>query len=851
MLRPSRLYGVGATYRLKKRRENMSEIKLISVDVIYNCGEPGDIIYITTKWQNCGDKIDFNAKISADITFCGRQRRDECEPKKFKVIWTPFPNTPQWRIGDTWSTTGIWKIPSTWGGTFFLDISLLNEKNENIQFIGKNSIKTYFQRIGEIDVAWGYGRKKMLEQQEILSLVVNSETVFNKSINPKDFIDLGNLKLNKSYPAVCGYKSQEWNDFKPVLKIRKISDNSVNCYIGNNKTEYKVFFDNNKVKYSAENELCSFDVLFENKVGYVEIGIENISQKDDYEFLEFEIPSVAQSDSSDADFLNFYNGGRITKLSEALTQSFNFNYDTCNLISVNSSNGTFCIEAEDVENILHQSVVKKSGENKSVVLGVTIRNHIPANKSGLKSIPVNLKPLKLWISEENKSLISSEIIKQRLNTDCSSYKKLYKDTLVYKIMLDPSGQYVESNPKSWRFAEIRTLAEAKDIIMKVYNISNGMHQIVYLIGWQKGGHDFSYPYPYKLPFNPMCGTIEEFNSMRVELKKYNVELSLHDNFDDAYLSDEYELNRSNLCYDETGKLWKGWFWAGGMSYILDPKAYVESGEVTERIKAMISNYGIEQTYHLDVLSSEIRRYSFNSHHPLSAQEGIDAKLKIIEMFNKMNIDITSETLSLPFVGKIGYSQNIRCSFDGSLFYGDRVFPLTTLGFHGFTPYKVSANGTKESLLQSIAFGGACAIEFEDNINMTMISREIYISSLPMSKLAYSKVVDAKISSDNWKITYEDGCVKVDFKTGEYTIVFNGKVISNNYKTFMQLWENEFCYYSIEDTNEIINLPETWNNITVYELSEKGKTDSFKLNKATGFNFNFKSDTPYIIVKEAE
>ena len=68
---------------------------------------------------------------------------------------------------------------------------------------------------------------------------------------------------------------------------------------------------------------------------------------------------------------------------------------------------------------------------------------------------------------------------------------------------------------------------------------------------------------------------------------------------------------------------------------------------------------------------------------------------------------------------------------------------------------------------------------------------------------------------------------------------------------MQLWENEFCYYSIEDTNEIINLPETCNNITVYELSEKGKTDSFKLNKATGFNFNFKSDTPYIIVKEAE
>lgn len=829
----------------------MSEIKLISVDSIFNCGEPGDIIYFTTKWQNCGEKIDFNAKISVDITFCGRQRRDECEPKNFKVVWTPFPNTFQWEIGDTWSTTGLWKIPSTWGGTFFVDISLLNENNENIQFIGKESIKTYSQRIGESDIAWGYGRNKMLEQQKILSVNVNSETAFSKKLISKESVLLGNLKLNKYYPAVNGYKSQDWNDFKPILKVRNILENSVKSFIGDEETVYNISLDNNVIKYSVENNFCSFDVLFKNKKSHVEIGLENIIQEDGYELLSFEIPSLAQSDSSEADFFNYYNGGRTAKLCDALPQSFDFNYDTCNIVSVNSSEGTFCIEAEDVENILQQSVVKKSGENKSVVLGATIRNCIPANKSGLKSIPVNLKPLKLWIYEENKPLISSEIIKQKLNADCSILKKLYKDTLIYKIMLDPSGQYAESNPDSWKFAEIRTLTEAKEIIMKVYNISNGIHQVVYLIGWQMGGHDFNYPYPHKLPFNPKCGTREEFNSLKEELKKYNVELSLHDNFDDAYLSDEYKLNPDLLCHDETGKLWKGWFWAGGMSYILDPKAYLESGEVLERINTMISDYGIEKTYHLDVLSSEVRRYNFNPNNLLSGQTGIDAKQEIIKLFNKNGIDITSETLSLPFVGKIGYSQNTRCCYNGNLFYKDRPFPLTTLGFHGFIPYKVSANGTRKSLLNSIAFGGSCAVEFEDNIDMTMIGREIYLSSLPMTKLAYSKTVDAQITDELWEIYYEDGQVNVNFKTDDYEIIYKGKIISKNYKTFLQVGENEFCYYSIESKKESLDLPEAWNEVNVYELSENGKTYKSKITRTEGFNFDFKADKPYLITNEAK
>lgn len=53
----------------------MENIKLISVDLCYNYVEPGDKLYITTNWQNLGEKPNFSARIAADIVFCERHRR--------------------------------------------------------------------------------------------------------------------------------------------------------------------------------------------------------------------------------------------------------------------------------------------------------------------------------------------------------------------------------------------------------------------------------------------------------------------------------------------------------------------------------------------------------------------------------------------------------------------------------------------------------------------------------------------------------------------------------------------------------------------------------------------------------
>ena len=38
-----------------------------------------------------------------------------------------------------------------------------------------------------------------------------------------------------------------------------------------------------------------------------------------------------------------------------------------------------------------------------------------------------------------------------------------------------------------------TMDQVRDIIRRTYEVSGGIHQIIYLVGWQYDGHDSKYP----------------------------------------------------------------------------------------------------------------------------------------------------------------------------------------------------------------------------------------------------------------------------------------------------------------------------------------------------------------------
>jgi hypothetical protein len=141
----------------------------------------------------------------------------------------------------------------------------------------------------------------------------------------------------------------------------------------------------------------------------------------------------------------------------------------------------------------------------------------------------------------------------------------YHQTLVLKLFLGMEGEPVERLANEPLFQKkhdvICNFEEALDVIRKTDNLSRGIPKIVYLVGWQKGGHD--HQYPAWEPVNP-CMKREQDPDARQSLRwlirearMYNTTVSLHINMVDAYkhspLWDEY-VKKDLLSREINGEL---------------------------------------------------------------------------------------------------------------------------------------------------------------------------------------------------------------------------------------------------------------------------------------------------------
>ena len=106
-----------------------------------------------------------------------------------------------------------------------------------------------------------------------------------------------------------------------------------------------------------------------------------------------------------------------------------------------------------------------------------------------------------------------------------------------------------------------TFEEALDIFRRLDKITCGMPKIVYLVGWQRGGHDHGYPAFDEV--NPKLKRAQDPDartSMRWlirEAKKYNTAVSVHINASDAWSDSKlFGLYRENhiLAENEDGSL---------------------------------------------------------------------------------------------------------------------------------------------------------------------------------------------------------------------------------------------------------------------------------------------------------
>ena len=240
----------------------------------------------------------------------------------------------------------------------------------------------------------------------------------------------------------------------------------------------------------------------------------------------------------------------------------------------------------------------------------------------------------------------------------------YHQTLVLKLFLGMEGEPVERLAKEPLFLKkhdvLCTFEEALDVIRKTDNLTRGIPKIVYLVGWQKGGHDHGYPSWDDV--NPLmkrkqdASALDSLRWLIREAGKHNTTVSLHINMVDAYkqspLWDEYVANDC-FAKDESGRLLVAGIQMKGedMYNVVYPREW-ETGLAQRRIDRlihMIPELLDGHTIHIDVFIAQRDGgkpispwHAKPENGGLTPEKYVEIQRKIFHYWRERGFDVTGE-----------------------------------------------------------------------------------------------------------------------------------------------------------------------------------------------------------------
>ena len=244
------------------------------------------------------------------------------------------------------------------------------------------------------------------------------------------------------------------------------------------------------------------------------------------------------------------------------------------------------------------------------------------------------------------------------------YYRDYHQTLVLKLFLGMEGEPVERLAKDPTFRTghdvFCTFEEALEVIRKTDNLTRGIPKIVYLVGWQKGGHDHGYPaWDEVNPRMKRPQDVTPLESLRWlirEARRFNTTVSLHINMADAYkqspLWNEYLANDC-IARDEKGQPYTVGIQVQGedMYNVVYPREW-EAGLAQRRIDRliqMIPELKDGHTIHVDVfIANRDGGKPISPWHAkpenggLTPEKWVETQRKIFHYWRDRGFDVTGE-----------------------------------------------------------------------------------------------------------------------------------------------------------------------------------------------------------------
>ena len=386
-------------------------------------------------------------------------------------------------------------------------------------------------------------------------------------------------------------------------------------------------------------------------------------------------------------------------------------------------------------------------------------------------------------------------------------EKRYTNAAIYKISL--SGGRLPNT----------SFEEALDRIRKIYNLTDGMKQICYLHGFQHEGGDTGHPDLLKL--NTAVGDWKTLYRILQKAPQYNTLLSYHGNLDQCDVEGPF-FDARCIARDTLGRMFNGGFW--GSTQLVQFSIPACFDRMKKLVHQIVKQYRVRNTLHLDTLSGG--PYSFDAHprRPFNATQFTQAKLKLLKEFNRLGIDVTSECLTDPYVGRIGH---VWALFNGgTVWEGEQAIPFANFIYHGAISWNSGTAKDKTAILNGLVQGGGSSFEFPNYIgSWTQLADSLYLVHPPYMFLRDKKWTDYRQDGARRRVQYGPGSsIEVDDQSLGYRVSVDGEVLARDFVTvFPGPRKGTLLAYSLEDHDLNWPAPEGWKNgpLNAVTLTESG------------------------------
>ena len=407
----------------------------------------------------------------------------------------------------------------------------------------------------------------------------------------------------------------------------------------------------------------------------------------------------------------------------------------------------------------------------------------------LDFLPVTGDPQSAWIK-------AGKLIRDRMP---AIPKDFYHDKYMYGIRCDEP-----------RFPQpMSTFAQCEQMIADVADLTDHAPQIVHLWGWQFNGKDTGYP-----AVNVVDERIGGYDGMMRVMERgraLNATVSLSDNYDDAYKSSP-AWNEDYIARRPDGQLWQSRPWTGEVSFIQGLAKYME-GPGVERVRSTCERYKLPQTTHIDVLSYYAIRNDWDPKHPASGIRNLrQGRYRVLEEFAKHGVDVTSEGLRYPMIGKISCTWYAQTSETSP--FGGKPIPLLPLvyGKSAIWGLSGSTRGASFETRSRYLFWNAVMHEILGAAtDRKQITDVFYLNLIPWMHLHRKEIESFTRNEDQVTIGLEGSCsIAIDNGAKTYRVHLNGVDVASEDAVYCPMDADRICFYALTARELSAAWPAGWN-----------------------------------------